>query len=273
MHPAARYQTLLDGNSRFGSSATDICLHVFNLPPERIHERVIIAPWWQPDYFDSFAAPGTLPLFPRASVLVWDLIVDGKPLTYVKQGIGAPKTLDVVLALGLTPCKEVIFIGSVGALSEQIAVGDVVVPMYSVCGVGANRYLKAGALSQGDSFGEKLYPGAALNQKLVQSARQYCGEAETPFHIGKTFCIDTIFAQFAYIDEIIAMGCDTIEMETCAAFEAGEMAGLQVAALFSVSDNTVAHKSLYSGRTEEEIQRRKRVRKELFPKILMRAFE
>ena len=63
------------------------------------------------------------------------------------------------------------------------------------------------------------------------------------------------------------MGCNVIEMETAAAFRAAELAGILMAALFSVSDNTLARKSLISGRTEKEMRYRKKVRHSVFPDI------
>ncbi len=68
------------------------------------------------------------------------------------------------------------------------------------------------------------------------------------------------------------MGCNVIEEETAAAFRAAAMMGIPMAALFSVSDNTVARKSLVSGRTKEEMEYRRYVRRELFPQIIFDFF-
>lgn len=100
-----------------------------------------------------------------------------------------------------------------------------------------------------------------------------CAENGVRCHVGRNFSIDCIFPQYAHIDEILAMGVNTIEMETAAAFAAACVAGLPCAALFSVSDNTVCDKSLVSGRTEEENRYRQYVRKALFPRILHSALE
>ena len=47
---------------------------------------------------------------------------------------------------------------------------------------------------------------------------------------------------------------------------------LSLAAIFSVSDNSITRKSLVSGRTNEDIEYRKYTRKELFPKIILQTF-
>ncbi|MBN1646949.1 MAG: hypothetical protein JW874_02850 [Spirochaetales bacterium] len=82
--------------------------------------------------------------------------------------------------------------------------------------------------------------------------------------IAGNFSIDTVFAQFAFLDEIQALGCNVIEMETAAAFRAAEIAGISLAALFSVSDNILNKKSLVSGRTPAEREYRRMVKKLCF---------
>ena len=69
------------------------------------------------------------------------------------------------------------------------------------------------------------------------------------------------------------MGCNVIEMETASAFRAAEVADISMAAISSVSDNTVINKGLISGRTAEEMEYRRFVRKELFPQIIWKVFE
>ena len=91
------------------------------------------------------------------------------------------------------------------------------------------------------------------------------------WHIGKNFSVDTIFAQFSHLDEIRALGCTTIEMETAAFFKATEICNIAAGAIFSVSDNSIKRKSLYSGRTEEEMQYREKVRANYIPQIVIKS--
>ncbi len=62
-------------------------------------------------------------------------------------------------------------------------------------------------------------------------------------------------------------------LESAAAFRASRLANIPLAAIFSVSDNTVLHKSLVSGRTEEEQEYRHFVRRSLFPQIILDVFD
>lgn len=264
------YQALIQGLQRYGSTERDICTHGLCVEPERIRENVVIAPWWE---------PGTLPglgdaerLSPPGHALgVWDIQGNGIEMTYIKTGIGAPMFLEGLFPLGVTPCRRVVFVGSVGALDPAIGIGDIVVPEYSICGDGTSRYLASDGLAH-DVFGEKVYPDTALFDTMVAETARLCDEQGVKWHVSRNFSIDTIVAQFAHIDTIVGMGCNVIEMETAVAFRAAQMMGIPLAALFSVSDNTTANKSLVSGRTEEEMEYRKFTRRELFPRIILSVF-
>lgn len=267
-----KYRDLIEGMGRFGATEHDICLKSIGIEPEQIRRDVVIAPWWEPPVFPAFDKNNFLSVSETDSIKAWNVGAEGLSFTYIKTGIGAPVLMDVMLALGVTPCERAIFIGSVGALDCGIGIGDVVVPEFSICGDGASRYISHSNLMEGDVFGEKQYPDRDMFLRLSEATAHICETHDVKWHIGKTFSIDTVFAQFVHIDEIIGMSCNTIEMETAAAFRAAALAGIRMAALFSVSDNTAARKSLISGRTREEMQYRKYVRRELFPPIILDAF-
>jgi len=263
------YNELIAGMKRFGSTEEDICLHGLGVTPERVRENVVVAPWWEPDTLPALGEARLLGHF--ADMKLWDVTGGGADLTYIKTGIGAPCFLEGLLPLGVTPCKRVVFIGSVGALNPGIGIGDIVIPEYSVCGDGASRYLSPDFAR--DVFGEKAYPDAALFEKAKAETARICAETGVKWHVGRNFSIDTIFAQFAHIDAIMGMSCNVIEMETAAAFRAASIMGIPLVALFNVSDNTIANKSLVSGRTAEEEEYRRFTRRELFPRIVISLFE
>lgn len=263
------YQDLIASMERFGSTKRDICIHTIEIAPEQIHKNVIIAPWWEPRSFPEFGTFEYISESEHSQIKVWNLTVGDQNITYIKTGIGAAVLMDVILALGVTPCRQIVFIGSVGALDEKMKIGDIVIPAYSICGDGASRYISSNKLTDSDVFGEKQYPDKMMFEKLKEATSLISKEYGVNWHIGNNYSIDTIFAQFFHIDEIISMGCNVIEMETAAAFRAAALAGIPIAALFNVSDNTVAHKSPVSGCTSEDTQYRKKVRRELFPKIIM----
>ncbi len=267
------YMDIINAMKRYGSSEREIVLNGIGVAPETISENVIIAPWWEPRHFPVWQNAKPVQEAEIDAVRIWNIRTQaGGELTYIKTGIGAPVFMDVLLCLGLTPCKRILFWGSVGALDRAMEIGDVAIPEYSVCGDGASRYLIGGSIAANDPFGKKEYPDAQFNARLQRVAERLCGGAGVALHGSRNFSIDTIAAQFGHLDEIIAMGCNTVEMETASAFAAARLMNIPLAAVFSVSDNTVAGKSLISGRTEEERARRRSIRAQLFPQIAQELF-
>jgi len=264
------YGKLLEGMKRFGSIEWDICEHGLRVAPDCIQDNVVIAPWWEPSALPGLGEVDRLSP-PDHTAGVWNIKNDTSEITYIKTGIGAPLFLERLLPLGVTKCKRVIFIGSAGSLDPGIRIGDIVIPEYSVCGDGASRYLASDDLTH-DVFGEKAYPDYGMFNTAVAETTRICIENHVNWHIGKTFSIDTVTAQFAHIDTIVSLGCNVIEMETAAAFRAAKLMGIPLIALFSVSDNTVMNKSLVSGRTAEEMEYRRFTRREIFPKIIQSVF-
>lgn len=264
------YNDLISGMKRFGANDEEICFHVLGVASEKIHEDVVITPGWEPDIVpglgkaELFNSSGAL----FASFKVWNIKNGDIEITYIKTGYGAPVLMDALLSLGTSKCKRIIFISSVGALDSKIGIGDIVIPEYSICGDGASRYIASDKLST-DVFGEKVYPDKSLLGQLKMETENICKENHVKWHVGKTFCIDTIFAQFAHIDSISSTGCNTIDMETASAFRAAKLMKKPLAAIFSVSDNTIANKSLISGRMKDERGYRRFVRGELLPKIIL----
>ncbi|MCL2477654.1 phosphorylase [Candidatus Bathycorpusculum sp.] len=257
---------------KYGSTKRDICVHGVGIEPELVQENIIIAPWWEPSILPSLGRAVYLSAPDFTSTKVWNIENGDIKMTYIKTGAGAPVIMDALLSLGVTKCKKIVFIGSVGSLDENINIGDIVIPQYSICGDGASRYISSENLLQ-DVFGKVAYPDGLLFEKARSITKKICEENKVNWHIGRTFSIDTVFAQFAHIDYILRQGCNVIEMETAAAFAAGKLMKLPIVALFSVSDNSVLKKSLVSGRTEKEMNYRKFTRQELFPKIILAVFQ
>ena len=214
------YERLLLGMKKYGATDEDICIHGIGIPLEKVNENVIIAPWWEPTIFLEFTDAEYLSASDYSAIKVWN--INRFDITYIKTGIGAPVLMDSLLSLGVTNCKQIIFIGSVGALDSQIGIGDIVIPEYSICGDGASRYIASMNLSD-DIFAEKAYPDLLLFKQARIVTERICKVNNVKWHVGRAFSIDTIFAEFAHIESILNMNCNVIEMETAAALRAAKM--------------------------------------------------
>ena len=253
------YKDLLKSHSRFGTTEEDIAI---KRGVDKVLDNIVIAPWWDHTMFDNMNFR-----VEEINDKVFNLHRDDVSFTFIQlKRIGAPAIMDYFLSLGVTNCKNIVFVGSVGSLDENIKIGDLVIPEYSVCGDGASRYLN-------DNFEDELfkkeYPTKDYTDKLIN----VLNEKGMKYYVVPNFSTDSIFAQFIHVDKIKELGCKVIEMETANLFKCNELLKRNVTALFCVSDNTVANKSLYSGRTEEEEKYRHKVRNEVIPEIVVDLFK
>ncbi len=252
---------------KYNISSADVVRMAFHCVPEAIHAGVILAPIWKVEIFSQWAESITV-ITPD---VLYDLAYQGKTISFLRSGVGAPLTGDAVLALGCTPCERILFAGSVGGLRADMHIGDLLLPEFSYAGDGFCRYLQPGFPAQ-DCFLERNAPDAELSAALYRAALPLAQQAGVTIHTGPVFSTDTILAQFSILDDIIhTLGCIGIEMETAAAFKAARMVGIPAAALFSVSDVPVKNQSLFSGRPEAEKDYRKEIRSQVLAKALLIA--
>lgn len=252
---------------RYAVSAADVVRLAFRCDPAQIHANVLMTPIWSHEIFLDVATLREMVTPERVVTLDYN----GSPFTLIRTGVGAPLAGDAMLALGCTPCRRVLFVGSVGGLSSGMRIGDLLVPAESVSGDGFSSYLAAGQLRP-DCFLTPARPDPELLRRLRQIAAPLCVERDAALLDGRVFSSDSIVAQFHHLDEMVnAHGCIGIEMETAAVFRAAHLVGIPAAALLQISDVAPDRKSLFSGRTEAEQQRRRQLRRELVSRIAIEA--
>ncbi|MFI3307556.1 MAG: phosphorylase [Mycoplasmatota bacterium] len=254
------YEELLESHLQYGTTKEDI-LKGKNF--DKIREDVVIAPWWGIEMFDILKAEVN-----QINSVLYDIKTKDQAFSFIcLKNVGAAGIIDKVLTLGVSKCKRLLFIGSAGSFDDEINIGDIVIPEYSVVGDGTCRYLNKDLQ---DDFLTKQYPDASLTNDLIKIVESY---KNIKHHIVPNYSIDTIFAQFAHVDFVKNLGCKSIEMETAVVFKAAKICNIKTTALFIVSDNTVINKSLYSGRTEDEEEYRHKVRFESVPNIILELFK
>ena len=131
------------------------------------------------------------------------------------------------MPLAMPLAMPLLFMGSVGALGKNMKIGDLVIPKYSVSGVGADRYLTTESADKNDCYGKKYYPDKEFSDKLWKSANKISKNTYIKIHSGYTFSVDTIFSQYAHIEEFTQMGCNTIEMETATLFHTSNIVNIK----------------------------------------------
>lgn len=250
---------------RYSVSANDVVRMVLRCDPSRIQANVLMTPVWGHETFlDLAALEETV-----TSDAVYTLRYRGELVTLVRSGIGAPQTGEAMLALACAPCRRVVFVGSVGGLLPGMRIGDLVLPTESVSGDGFCKYLSQGPLAGQDVLGTAT-PHRELQGTLRRLSNRFCAEQSASVLTGRVFSVDSIVAQFHHLDEIVGgHQCIGVEMETAAVFRVGAMVGVSAGALLQISDVIPDRKSLFSGRTEAEQQRRKNLRRTLLSRIAL----
>lgn len=239
----------------------------FGCKPEDMADSVILSPIWN---LESFKQSGDKILKEFAG---WyrgvTLSIQGKPVTVISSGIGAPMSGDCGLALQYTDCENVLFSGSAGAVNPNYNIGDMLVVSDAVIGEGFSRYHRA-SISE-DCFGKPVQGSAELASKLLKTVREYQGKLNYQLYQGRIFSIDSILGESKEtFDFILEKGCDAVEMEVSAVLTACSKAGKKGAALIIISDLPLKYRNLYEGIRSEDKQRYNAA-KAMMPRMLLEA--
>jgi purine-nucleoside phosphorylase len=141
---------------------------------------------------------------------------DGEPLTIQATGMGGPSAAIVLTELIELGAKRAIRVGTCGALSPELALGELVIARESICADGTSRALGAG---------ERVPADSELTEALI---------AGTPAaHAGTVVSVDLFYERDG---ERVHDGALAVEMEAAALFAVGATAGVAVGCVLVVSD-------------------------------------
>jgi len=253
--------------SKYNISPEDVVKGTFGCEPDAIQRKVVVTPNWGPEVFGDAAVAVTEIAVGIHSV--WQLSFAGSNLSLIRCGIGAPMAGNVVLALGCTACKNLIFAGSMAGLHANIHIGDLFVVERSICGDGFSRYLTSDMVPT-DCFLQLAAPAKGLTEHIRNQAANICHSQPTALHQGSVISLDCVLPEFFRLNYFLEeLGCSGLEMETAAIFRAAHLVGIEAAALLIVSDTPLQNKSLYSGRTLEEREHVRTNRREVLAKVIL----
>jgi uridine phosphorylase len=146
---------------------------------------------------------------------------DGRPLTIQSTGIGGPSAAVVLSELIALGARRGIRVGTCGALSPALSLGDLVVAREAICGDGASRALGAG---------ERIAADASLTDALIELAPSA--------HSGTVVSVDLFYDAEGTHRSSEALA---VEMEAATLFAIGAGASVPVACVLTVSDTFEAN--------------------------------
>jgi len=164
--------------------------------------------------------------------------------------IGSPSAGDCTYFLRFTPCRNIIYTGSIGALQQQMRIGDLIVPTAALRGEGTSRY-----------FVDEAYPAVAdftLLRAIATTLEEVYADSESAIHIGAIYTTDSFAAETKeFLRHWKSRNLLGIEMETSVIYTIAGLYGMRAAAIHIVSDNPVAKKSLFHSIPVEDKNRRR----------------
>ena len=230
---------------------------------KEVTEVVVLAPWWHPNkLYNDYDCK--IELLSDEFPDVHRITYNDKSFLHIRSYVGATNAGETVLLLSFTKCKRIIFVGSVGSISNDVNIGDLIIPSTSVSGEAFSTYMYE--TINKESLHKEYHP----TKELYDATTNYLNNEKINYKDIKIYSVDTIAGQFAHIDEILDLGCKAIEMETSALFSSCLVAEKECVALLAVSDNTILNKSLISGRTDDDMKIYHKTRYEVIPKIIFK---
>jgi DeoD family purine-nucleoside phosphorylase len=158
------------------------------------------------------------------------LAPDGEPLTIQSTGIGGPSAAIVIHELIDLGASRLLRVGTCGALSQGLRLGDLVIVTEAIAADGASRALG----------GDERVPAS---QDLLETV---IAATEPPFpdedhrrhasHRGPILTTDLLYDERGLEQQWADAGALAVEMEAAALFALAGARGVQAAALLVVSD-------------------------------------
>ena len=127
---------------------------------EEVSETVVLAPWWYPNkLYNNYDCK--IELLNYEFQDIHRITFKNKSFLHIRSYVGATNVGETVLLLSFTKCKRVIFVDSVGSISNDVNIGDLIIPSTSVSGEAFSSYMYE-TISNGSLYKEyhptmKLY--------------------------------------------------------------------------------------------------------------------
>ena len=255
---------IMDKFHRYNSD--NMAYLAFGLDQKEHYDALVVAPSFSPYKLkmDRYCRVTTLK---EGAYLAGYLVEkDGLKLAWIKTASSDSNLIDHVAVCAELTFDKMIFIGAVGALKPEFALGDLCTPSYSIAGGFAHTYLKD-SIKDFVPF-ERVEPDMGFVDRVVGIAE------ESGFELKKAsvFCTPSIAAEYYHLEEIKEFDTDLIEMETAALYFMADLLEIPTVALLVVSDNSATGAALV-GRTEEEQEKYDYGRNEVLPEMILRTAE
>ncbi|MBW1649799.1 MAG: nucleoside phosphorylase [Deltaproteobacteria bacterium] len=144
--------------------------------------------------------------------------------------VGAPYAVMLLEQLILYGVKQIIFIGWCGSISENIKIGDIILPKSAFIDEGISKDYGAKQISFPDT-------------SLLQSLEKLLIKNGKKYHKTDIWTADAIYREtITKVKNYQKKGAAAVEMETSALFSTGKFKNIKVCSLLTVSDELYTFK-------------------------------
>jgi len=154
----------------------------------------------------------------------------GVPVTLAVHGIGSGSAALVVEELIMLGVRVVVRLGTCGAMSRELDVGDVVIPS------GASYY-SGGIFHQylGEPVSQVAVPDFQLLENIVAEMRS----SSTKYLVAPIVSCDAFYTEVGFVDKWVKRGAVAVDMETAIIFILGLLRNVRTASVLLVSNSLV----------------------------------
>ena len=154
----------------------------------------------------------------------------GVPVTLAVHGIGSGSAALVVEELIMLGVRVVVRLGTCGAMSRELDVGDVVIPS------GASYY-SGGIFHQylGEPVSQVAVPDFQLLENIVAEMRS----SNTKYLVAPIVSCDAFYTEVGFVDKWVKRGAVAVDMETAIIFILGLLRNVRTASVLLVSNSLV----------------------------------
>ena len=193
----------------------DSC-HALVLPETAILFYMHSGPQYLQEHYPCTLLTEKLPRFLQGGP-VWKL---DEKICLLDGGRGAPQAVDTIETLAVLGVKRVVTVGMCGGFSEQVAVGDILVPDKAFVEEGTSLH-----------YYEQI-DFARPDEQLFEQLKKIPGAKVLPI-----VTTDAVYRQTFYKEQLWReKGAVAVDMETSALWSVGKFLGLQVASVLMISD-------------------------------------
>jgi purine-nucleoside phosphorylase len=151
------------------------------------------------------------------------IAIDGDPLTIQSTGMGGPSAAIVITELGELGARQLIRVGTCGALEPALKLGDLLLVTGALASDGTSRALgAAGRLEPDRELLRRLDAAGQLKPAVVASVDLFYGADE---------------------QQLLESGADVLDMECATLFALARKLELHAAAVLIVSDTLIPHRA------------------------------